>query len=66
MKYRITQIITGILMIIASILDAILLEDLTLSVIFIPLGIYLVITKNNVIEGNGKENWYEIYNDKYR
>lgn len=47
--YFLMQKLAGILCIGISALDAILLQDLTVGVIFVPLGIYLIFTRERVV-----------------
>ena len=47
-KLSLVQKVIGLLCIILSIADAVLLQDLTLGVIFIPTGLYLLFTREVV------------------
>lgn len=50
LRYFLVQKLAGILCIGISALDAILLQDLTVGVIFVPLGIYLIFTRERVVK----------------
>ena len=44
------QKLYGLIFIILSILDAIFLQDLTLGMIFVPVGIYVIFTRERVVK----------------
>lgn len=48
-KLSIIQKVIGLLCIALSIADAVLLQDLTLGVIFIPVGLYAIFTKEVIL-----------------
>ena len=48
--YFLIQRLVGILCIGISFLDATLLQDLTLGVVFVPLGLYLIFTRQKVMD----------------
>ena len=48
-RYFLMQKLAGLLCLAISALDAILLQDLTVGVIFVPVGIYLLFTRERVV-----------------
>lgn len=48
--YFLMQKLAGLLCLGISALDAILLQDLTVAVIFVPLGLYLILTREKVVK----------------
>ena len=47
--YFIMQKLAGVLCIGVSALDAVLLQDLTVGTIFVPVGLYLIFTRERVV-----------------
>lgn len=48
--YFLVQRLIGVLCIGISVADAMLLQDLTLGTIFVPLGLYLIFTRERVVK----------------
>lgn len=51
-KYFLVQKLIGVLCIALTILSAILIQDVTIGCLFVPLGLYLMFTKEKVFHEN--------------
>ena len=54
-KYFLMQKMVGVLCIALTVLSAILIEDVTIGSLFVPLGLYLMFTREKVFTEGGRE-----------